>query len=162
MTTVTSRPTMTKRRVKMSKMTKNPTARRGSVRAKCAYSYHGHNRDTNLTQANGKPAKKAKKSSQKKKKNDDSDDDDDDDLQDNAVRIELNSHVNLTFYLKYLVNFSKSTSLSNVVQLMMSNDVLLLVSPKSNTHPGSHRLCSLLWRRSPTNLARAISITIGS
>ena len=130
MTTVISRPTMTKRRVKMSKMTKNPTARRGSVRAKCAYSYHGHNRDTNLTQANGKPAKKAKKSSQKKKKNDDSDDDEDD-LPENAVRIELNSHVNLTFSLKYLVNFSKSTSLSNVVQLMMSNDVPLLVSPKT-------------------------------
>ncbi|KAI0085859.1 proliferating cell nuclear antigen, N-terminal domain-containing protein [Irpex rosettiformis] len=46
----------------------------------------------------------------------------------NAVRIELNSHVNLTFSLKYLVNFSKSTSLSSVVQLMMSNDVPLLVS----------------------------------
>ena len=40
----------------------------------------------------------------------------------------MNAHVNLTFSLKYLVNFSKSSSLSNVVQLMMSNDVPLLVS----------------------------------
>lgn len=40
----------------------------------------------------------------------------------------MNQHVNLTFSLKYLVNFSKSSSLSNVVQLMMSNDVPLLVS----------------------------------
>lgn len=40
----------------------------------------------------------------------------------------MNQHVNLTFSLKYLVNFSKSASLSNVVQLMMSNDVPLLVS----------------------------------
>ena len=39
----------------------------------------------------------------------------------------MNAHVNLTFSLKYLVNFSKSSSLSNVVQLMMSNEVPLLV-----------------------------------
>ena len=39
----------------------------------------------------------------------------------------MNQHVNLTFSLKYLVNFSKSASLSSVVQLMMSNDVPLLV-----------------------------------
>jgi len=32
------------------------------------------------------------------------------------------------FSLKYLVNFSKSSSLSNTVQLMVSNDVPLLVS----------------------------------
>lgn len=40
----------------------------------------------------------------------------------------MNQHVSLTFSLKYLVNFSKSSSLSNTVQLMMSNDVPLLVS----------------------------------
>jgi hypothetical protein len=40
----------------------------------------------------------------------------------------MNQHVNLTFSLKYLVNFSKSAALSDVVQLMMSNDVPLLVS----------------------------------
>lgn len=44
------------------------------------------------------------------------------------MRIELNQHVSLTFSLKYLVNFAKSSSLSTVVQLMMSNDVPLLVS----------------------------------
>jgi hypothetical protein len=40
----------------------------------------------------------------------------------------MNQHVSLTFSLKYLVNFSKSASLTNRVQLMMSNDVPLLVS----------------------------------
>lgn len=40
----------------------------------------------------------------------------------------MNQHVALTFSLKYLVNFSKSSSLSNTVQLMMSNEVPLLVS----------------------------------
>ena len=40
----------------------------------------------------------------------------------------MNQHVSLTFSLKYLVNFSKSQSLSNKVQLMMSNEVPLLVS----------------------------------
>ncbi|KZT05691.1 proliferating cell nuclear antigen [Laetiporus sulphureus 93-53] len=63
---------------------------------------------------NGKPAKKAKKGA--------------DDVPEGAVRIEMNQHVNLTFSLKYLVNFSKSASLASSVQLMMSNDVPLLVS----------------------------------
>jgi proliferating cell nuclear antigen len=40
----------------------------------------------------------------------------------------MNQHVTLTFSLKYLVNFAKSSSLSEDVQLMMSNDVPLLVS----------------------------------
>ncbi|KAK7061233.1 proliferating cell nuclear antigen [Favolaschia claudopus] len=39
----------------------------------------------------------------------------------------MNSHVSLTFSLKYLVNFSKSTSLTNMVELRMSNEVPLLV-----------------------------------
>ena len=39
----------------------------------------------------------------------------------------MNQAVTLTFSLKYLVNFSKSSSLSKKVQLMMSNDVPLLV-----------------------------------
>jgi len=39
----------------------------------------------------------------------------------------MNQHVTLTFSLKYLVNFSKSATLSSKVQLMMSNDVPLLV-----------------------------------
>jgi proliferating cell nuclear antigen len=45
-----------------------------------------------------------------------------------GVHIEMSQHVNLTFSLKYLVNFSKSASLSDTVQLMLKNDVPLLVS----------------------------------
>ncbi|KAH9058090.1 proliferating cell nuclear antigen [Lactarius vividus] len=45
-----------------------------------------------------------------------------------GVHIEMTQHVNLTFSLKYLVNFSKSASLSDTVQLMLKNDVPLLVS----------------------------------
>ncbi|KAG1857026.1 proliferating cell nuclear antigen, N-terminal domain-containing protein [Suillus subalutaceus] len=66
--------------------------------------------------SNGKPAKKVKKS--------------DETPADGGVLIEMNQHVSLTFSLKYLVNFSKSSALSNTVQLMLSNDVPLLVSYK--------------------------------
>ncbi|KAG1897818.1 proliferating cell nuclear antigen, N-terminal domain-containing protein [Suillus fuscotomentosus] len=66
--------------------------------------------------SNGKAAKKVKKS--------------DETPTDGGVLIEMNQHVSLTFSLKYLVNFSKSSALSNTVQLMMSNDVPLLVSYK--------------------------------
>jgi proliferating cell nuclear antigen len=52
---------------------------------------------------------------------------DDEDSGDGGVHIEMNQHVNLTFSLKYLVNFAKSASLCDTVQLMMSNDVPLLV-----------------------------------
>lgn len=45
----------------------------------------------------------------------------------------MTQHVNLTFSLKYLVNFSKSASLSDTVQLMLKNDVPLLVSILSNS-----------------------------
>ncbi|KIY69280.1 proliferating cell nuclear antigen [Cylindrobasidium torrendii FP15055 ss-10] len=74
-------------------------------------------------QASGssKRAKTSAKAKGKKKKVDD-----DDDVE--KVRIEMNSHVSLTFSLKYLVNFSKSSTLSSKVQLMLSNDVPLLVS----------------------------------
>ncbi|KAJ8585694.1 proliferating cell nuclear antigen [Rhizopogon salebrosus TDB-379] len=65
---------------------------------------------------NGKPAKKVKKSEEGSAEG--------------GVMIEMNQHVSLTFSLKYLVNFSKSSTLSNTVQLMMSNDVPLLVSYK--------------------------------
>ncbi|KAF8151291.1 proliferating cell nuclear antigen, N-terminal domain-containing protein [Crassisporium funariophilum] len=74
--------------------------------------------------ANGssKPAKKAKTASKSKKGKSTEDDDV------SGVTIEMNQHVSLTFSLKYLVNFSKSASLSPKVQLMMSNDVPLLVA----------------------------------
>ena len=58
----------------------------------------------------------------------------------------MNQAVSLTFSLKYLVNFSKSTSLSRQVQLMMSADVPLLVSlhllPRSS-HPRNRSHASL-------------------
>jgi proliferating cell nuclear antigen len=44
-----------------------------------------------------------------------------------GVHIEMTQHVTLTFSLKYLVNFSKSASISDTVQLMLKNDVPLLV-----------------------------------
>ncbi|CAL1705850.1 unnamed protein product [Somion occarium] len=75
------------------------------------------------------PSKKRKRpsSSKGKKKAKRSKDDEAEELPD-GVRIEMNQAVNLTFSLKYLVNFSKSSSLSSIVQLMLSNDVPLLVS----------------------------------
>ncbi|KAL0573948.1 proliferating cell nuclear antigen [Marasmius crinis-equi] len=51
-----------------------------------------------------------------------------DEEEDNEIVIQMNSHVSLTFSLKYLVNFSKSATLTNKVELYMSNDVPLLVS----------------------------------
>ncbi|ESK84064.1 proliferating cell nuclear antigen [Moniliophthora roreri MCA 2997] len=73
----------------------------------------------------GKAAKKPKtvngKSAKSKKKDDEEEDGE-------PVIIQMNSHVSLTFSLKYLVNFSKSSSLTNKVELFMSNDVPLLVS----------------------------------
>jgi proliferating cell nuclear antigen len=71
----------------------------------------------------GKPSKKSKTTKSRKGK---AAEDDDDDIE--GIFIEMNQHVSLTFSLKYLVNFSKSASLSSKVQLMMSNDVPLLVS----------------------------------
>lgn len=76
-----------------------------------------------------KGTKKSKKAKVSKKKKDESDDDSDfDDTPPVGVIIELNSHVSLTFSLKYLVNFAKSSNLCGKVQLMMSSDVPLLVS----------------------------------
>lgn len=45
-----------------------------------------------------------------------------------GVVIEMNQRVMLTFSLKYLVNFTRSSTRFNVVQLMMSNGVPLPVS----------------------------------
>ncbi|KAG8706861.1 proliferating cell nuclear antigen [Ceratobasidium sp. 395] len=67
--------------------------------------------------------KKRKRSSQKKKNDEGSD-------STGGVMVELSQGVNLTFSLKYLVNFAKSTSLSNHVTLKLSNEVPLLVHYK--------------------------------
>ncbi|KAI0767679.1 proliferating cell nuclear antigen, N-terminal domain-containing protein [Fomes fomentarius] len=77
----------------------------------------GSSKKRKRSSGKAKPSKKAKKTGE---------DDEDDDFE--GVRIEMNQAVTLTFSLKYLVNFSKSSSLSKKVQLMMSNDVPLLVS----------------------------------
>jgi len=71
----------------------------------------------------------------------------------------MNQHVSLTFSLKYLVNFSKSSTLSNTVQLMMSNDVPLLVrlvSYYSLTFADRARLGILqVWTRRDQVLSRS-------
>ncbi|KAJ6567433.1 proliferating cell nuclear antigen, N-terminal domain-containing protein [Mycena vulgaris] len=74
--------------------------------------------------ANGssKPAKKAKTTTKGKGKGKKEE-------EEKAVfDFSMNSHVSLTFSLKYLVNFSKSASLTNTVSLLMSNEVPLLVA----------------------------------
>ncbi|KAJ7664693.1 proliferating cell nuclear antigen, N-terminal domain-containing protein [Mycena rosella] len=73
--------------------------------------------------ANGssKPAKKAKTTKGKGKTKKDEEDKP-------VFDFSMNSHVSLTFSLKYLVNFSKSASLTNTVSLLMSNEVPLLVA----------------------------------
>ncbi|KJA22355.1 hypothetical protein HYPSUDRAFT_164534 [Hypholoma sublateritium FD-334 SS-4] len=73
--------------------------------------------------SSSKPAKKAKTAATKGKGKKKAADEDA-----AGVVIEMNQHVALTFSLKYLVNFSKSATLSPRVQLMMSNDVPLLVA----------------------------------
>jgi len=103
-----------------------------------------------------KPAKKAKTSSKGKGKKKATSDDDSDDDDFEGVRIEMNSHVSLTFSLKYLVNFSKSASLSSKVQLMMSNDVPLLVSEPFLCSP---KLIHIVSFRYLTISARDISGT---
>ncbi|KAL5519687.1 hypothetical protein ACEPAG_1347 [Sanghuangporus baumii] len=69
--------------------------------------------------------KKAQKASSKAKKTKKSSEDEDGA---GGVSIDMSQHVSLTFSLKYLVTFSKSSALSGTVQLFMSNDVPLLVA----------------------------------
>ncbi|KAG8944579.1 proliferating cell nuclear antigen [Tulasnella sp. 424] len=72
----------------------------------------------------GAAAKKKTKTAAKKGKKKA---DDDDEEEEGGAMIHMNQHVNLTFSLKYLVNFAKSASLSKNVNLKMSNEVPLLV-----------------------------------
>ncbi|KIO05578.1 hypothetical protein M404DRAFT_140461 [Pisolithus tinctorius Marx 270] len=88
--------------------------KRKKAPAKVGFSTPQHVLFTSFPLQNGKPTKKAKKA--------------DDVPSDGGVMIEMNQHVALTFSLKYLVNFSKSSALSDTVQVMMSNEVPLLVS----------------------------------
>ncbi|KAG8924920.1 proliferating cell nuclear antigen [Tulasnella sp. 419] len=80
--------------------------------------------------ANGASSRKKVKTeggAKKKKARKDEDEDDSEDDVEGAV-IQMNQHVNLTFSLKYLVNFAKSSTLCKRVVLKMSNDVPLLVN----------------------------------
>jgi proliferating cell nuclear antigen len=90
--------------------------------------------------------------SQSKKKSDDSGD------SANGVMVELSQSVNLTFSLKYLVNFSKSTSLSNHVTLKMSNEVPLLVRRPHSVLSSQSNLC--FCDRCIISLSKAISSII--
>jgi len=77
---------------------------------------------------------------------------------DQAVNIEMNQHVSLTFSLKYLVNFSKSASLAVRVQLMMSNDVPLLVR---HAYSCFRSMCAhVRLDRFPMISTRALFVTI--
>ncbi|TRM67004.1 proliferating cell nuclear antigen, N-terminal domain-containing protein [Schizophyllum amplum] len=67
-----------------------------------------------------KPSKKAKKDKKKGKEPEEP--------EIKGVNIQMNALVSLTFSLKYLVNFSKSSTLAKNVRLMMSSDVPLLVN----------------------------------
>jgi len=70
--------------------------------------------------AKGKKSKKAKKEKDDKKKEEEE--------MVQGVIIRMSQTVNLTFSLKYLVNITKSTSLSKNVQLQLSNEIPLLVA----------------------------------
>ncbi|EJT98289.1 proliferating cell nuclear antigen [Dacryopinax primogenitus] len=81
--------------------------------------------DEEEEEEDGKKRKKKQKSGPAKKQRKQDRDESDD-----KVYITLNQHVSLTFSLKYLVNFAKSSSLSPRVTLSMSGDVPLLVEYK--------------------------------
>ncbi|KAJ7265962.1 proliferating cell nuclear antigen, N-terminal domain-containing protein [Mycena haematopus] len=76
------------------------------------------------TNGASKPAKKAKTTNGKGKGKGKAKKDEEEKPE---FKFSMNSHVSLTFSLKYLVNFAKSTSLTNTVELRMSNEVPLLV-----------------------------------
>lgn len=73
-------------------------------------------------------AASSKKTKVKSKKAKTADDDDEDEGSENGVTIAMNQQVNLSFSLKYLANFSKSSTLCNRVSMSMSNEVPLMVA----------------------------------
>jgi proliferating cell nuclear antigen len=84
--------------------------------------------DDEEEESSSKKRKRSKKEEPKRKTKKTKKGDDDDDDEERGVLIAMSQHVNLTFSLKYLANFSKSGSLCSRVSLSMSNDVPLLVS----------------------------------
>lgn len=55
-----------------------------------------------------------------------------DDEEDKSVTIELNSPVSMTLSLKYLMNFTKATSLSDSVIISLTEGVPVLVEYKAH------------------------------
>jgi proliferating cell nuclear antigen len=55
-----------------------------------------------------------------------------DEDEDEGTTIELNSAINLTYSLKYLLTFTKAAVLSKYVTLSMSTEIPLLVEYKVN------------------------------
>jgi proliferating cell nuclear antigen len=102
--------------------------------------------------AAGSGSSKPKKAKTSKSKTNDS--------EPRRVAIQLTQGVNLTFSVKYLTNFAKSTPLASEVTLSMSNEVPLLVSPLFSILL-LPRTCSLIlplfFPRSNTSLETATS-----
>ena len=91
--------------------------------------------------SSNKKRKRSKKEEPKRKTKKTRRDDDD---EEEGVIIAMSQHVNLTFSLKYLANFSKSSSLSKRVSLSMSNEVPLLVS--RSPFPAPHDRFLTYWQ----------------
>jgi proliferating cell nuclear antigen len=79
-------------------------------------------------EGSSKKRKRSKASADKARKNKKPRKSGDGEDEDKGVKIVMSQQVNLTFSLKYLQNFAKSSSLCNRVTLSMSNEVPLLVS----------------------------------
>jgi proliferating cell nuclear antigen len=94
------------------------------------------NEDEDEEESSSKKRKRSKNSSEKTKgktkKVRTSDAEDDGDT--SGIKIMMSHQVKLTFSLKYLQNFAKSSTLCNRVILSMSNDVPLLVSANMSFH----------------------------
>lgn len=78
-------------------------------------------------ESSSKKRKRSKASSDKARKPKKARMSDDDSEASGGIKLVMSQQVNLTFSLKYLQNFAKSSSLCNNVTLSMSNEVPLLV-----------------------------------
>ena len=85
--------------------------------------------------------------------------DDEDEEGEEGVSIHMNQPVSLIFSLNYLVNFSKSTSLSPRVQLRMNADARLLLVSQHPPSSSSHLHSFSHVHRSRTSLPKGRSTT---
>lgn len=110
-------------------------------------------------ESSSKKRKRSKASSEKarKTKKPRKSDGDDGGDEETGVKLVMSQQVNLTFSLKYLLNFSKSSSLCNRVSLSMSNEVPLLVC-LMYMPPSIGRILTV--SRSRITLDKAVSTTI--